>query len=145
MYVLGSDHALCQQSWRIHHPFGLTNPPLQVPAINASQSLVFSFKLIADIMLNKVKTWNDAAIAELNPGVALPRLDIIIAYDNRSSANNIWIKELLQIDEFASLPVRYRVCVCMRVRVLARACACVWVHSLLLPLLIHSSCGELVR
>jgi hypothetical protein len=115
-------------------PFGwlvgwLVTLPPQVPAINATQPLVFTFALIADIMLNKVKAWDDPSIAEHNPGVALPSQDIIIAYDNRSSINRIWIKALLQIDEFASLPVRYRtrarLCVCVCVCVRACVCVCV--------------------
>jgi phosphate transport system substrate-binding protein len=37
-----------------------------------SGDLKLSGALIADIYLGKVKTWNDPAIAKLNPGVALP-------------------------------------------------------------------------
>jgi phosphate transport system substrate-binding protein len=57
---------------------------VQFPAIMGGVVLAFNLKgiktreikltgpLVADIYLGKVKTWNDPAIAKLNPGVALP-------------------------------------------------------------------------
>jgi phosphate transport system substrate-binding protein len=60
------------------------NGLLQFPAIMGGVVPVYNLKgvksgdikltgpLVADIYLGKVKTWNDPAIAKLNPGVALP-------------------------------------------------------------------------
>ena len=60
------------------------NGLVQFPAIMGGVVPVYNLKgvksgelkltgaLIADIYLGKVKTWNDPAIAKLNPGVALP-------------------------------------------------------------------------
>src|SRR5688572_18530854 len=57
---------------------------LQFPAIMGGVVPVYNLKgvksgelklsgaLLADIFLGKVKNWNDAAVARLNPGVALP-------------------------------------------------------------------------
>jgi phosphate transport system substrate-binding protein len=41
--------------------------------------------LISDIYLGKVKTWNDAAIAALNPGVKLPSTAITVIHRSDSS------------------------------------------------------------
>ena len=47
-----------------------------VPVVNldgvASGALKFTGPVLADIYLGKIKTWNDKAIADLNPGVKLP-------------------------------------------------------------------------
>ena len=59
---------------------GLTQFPLLigaiVPVVNLGAAgagqLHFSGQLLADIYLGKVKNWNDAAIAALNPGMVLP-------------------------------------------------------------------------
>jgi phosphate transport system substrate-binding protein len=42
-------------------------------------------KTIADIYLGKVKTWNDAAIKALNPGVSLPSTAITVVHRSDSS------------------------------------------------------------
>ena len=51
-----------------------------VPVVNLQGikpgDLKFSGKLLADIYQGKITKWNDKAIAELNPGVALPDQDI---------------------------------------------------------------------
>ncbi|MDI1252849.1 phosphate ABC transporter substrate-binding protein PstS [Thermomonas sp.] len=46
-------------------------PVINLPGIQAG-TLRLTGALLADIYLGKVTTWNDAAIATLNPGVALP-------------------------------------------------------------------------
>jgi phosphate transport system substrate-binding protein len=40
---------------------------------------------VADIFLGKIKTWNDAAIAKLNPGVKLPSTAITVVHRSDSS------------------------------------------------------------
>lgn len=51
-----------------------------VPVVNlpgmASNRLVFDGPLLADLFAGKVARWNDARIAALNPGVALPALPV---------------------------------------------------------------------
>ena len=55
-----------------------------VPVVNldgiAPGQLRFTGKLLADIYLGRVKNWNDAAIAAVNPGVALPNKPILPVY-----------------------------------------------------------------
>ncbi|WP_133480259.1 phosphate ABC transporter substrate-binding protein PstS [Cognatilysobacter segetis] len=50
-------------------------PVVNLPGIAAGQ-LKLTGPVLADIYLGKVTTWNDAAIAQLNPGVALPSMKI---------------------------------------------------------------------
>ncbi len=59
-----------------------------VPAYNLSSvkaQLAFSGPLLADIYLGKIKKWNDEAIRALNPGVALPDLDIVVVHRSDGS------------------------------------------------------------
>jgi phosphate transport system substrate-binding protein len=54
-----------------------------VPAYNlpgVEKPLNFTGELIADIFMGKVSKWNDAKIAELNPGVKLPETSITPAW-----------------------------------------------------------------
>jgi phosphate transport system substrate-binding protein len=53
---------------------GIT-PVVNIPGIKAGQ-LKLTGPVVADIYLGKIKTWNDPAIASLNPGVTLPALAI---------------------------------------------------------------------
>src|SRR5690606_27367110 len=50
-------------------------PVVNVPGIEAGE-LRLTGALLADIYLDKVTTWNDPAIAAVNPGVDLPALEI---------------------------------------------------------------------
>ncbi|KZE32888.1 phosphate ABC transporter substrate-binding protein PstS [Crenobacter luteus] len=52
-------------------------PVINVPGIAPGQ-LKLTGPLLADIYLGKVSQWNDAAIAKLNPGVALPDQKITV-------------------------------------------------------------------
>lgn len=44
------------------------------------QPLRLSGDVLADVFLGRVRKWNDARIAGLNPGVALPDRDILVVY-----------------------------------------------------------------
>jgi len=57
-----------------------------IPALATKEPLVFTWDLVSDIYLNKVKMWNDTQIKDLNPRVAnlLPQSEIIVAYFNSS-------------------------------------------------------------
>ena len=65
-----------------------------VPVYNAgdlAQPLRFTGALLADIYLGKVRTWNDPAIAQVNPGAALPASDIIVVHRSDGSGTTfIW-------------------------------------------------------
>lgn len=49
------------------------------------QRVTLDGPLIADIYMGKVTRWNDARIATLNPGVALPALDIVVIHRSDGS------------------------------------------------------------
>jgi phosphate transport system substrate-binding protein len=54
-----------------------------LPGVNTGLKL--NGKTIADIFLGKVKTWNDAEIKALNPGVSLPSTAITVIHRSDSS------------------------------------------------------------
>ena len=60
-----------------------------VPVVNltgvAPGKLRLTGPLLADIFAGKVKKWNDAAIAQVNPGVALPAADIAVVHRSDGS------------------------------------------------------------
>src|SRR5205823_2336118 len=54
--------------------------------------------LIANIFLGKIKLWNDAQIAAVNPGVKLPGTEIIIAHrSDGSGTTNIFSTYLSKV------------------------------------------------
>ena len=57
---------------------------VNVPGLQAGQ-LKLSGPLLADIYAGKVKTWNDAAITKLNPGVNLPTANIAVVHRSDGS------------------------------------------------------------
>jgi len=61
-----------------------------VPAYNVGNvpPLKFPGSLLADIFLGNVKKWNDPAIAKVNPGAALPNLDITVVHRSDGSGTN---------------------------------------------------------
>jgi phosphate transport system substrate-binding protein len=59
-----------------------------VPVYNVTgvtQALRFNGAVLADIYLGKITKWNDAAIANLNPGVKLPADDIAVVHRSDGS------------------------------------------------------------
>jgi len=59
-------------------------PVVNLAGIEAGQ-LKLSGTVLADIFLGKVKTWNDPAIAQLNPGVQLPGTAITVVHRSDGS------------------------------------------------------------
>ena len=59
-------------------------PVVNLPGIEPGK-LRFTGPLLADIFLGKVTTWNDPAIAALNPGVALPDRKINVVHRSDGS------------------------------------------------------------
>jgi phosphate transport system substrate-binding protein len=54
--------------------------------------------IVADIYLGKIKNWNDAQIAKVNPGVKLPNTSVIIAHrSDGSGTTNIFTTYLSQV------------------------------------------------
>ncbi len=50
-----------------------------------SQPLKLTGPVVANIYLGKISKWNDPAIAELNPGIALPDLNIVVCHRSDGS------------------------------------------------------------
>ncbi|PNY80646.1 phosphate ABC transporter substrate-binding protein PstS [Deinococcus koreensis] len=81
----GSDNPMSDESMKaapaalVHIPtaIGAVVPAYNLPGV--TEPLKFTGKVLADIYLGKIKTWNDKAIAALNPGVTIPPLPITVA------------------------------------------------------------------
>ena len=69
----------------LHFPtvLGAVVPIYNAPGV--AGDLRFTGTLLADIYLGKVKRWNDAAIAAVNPGVTLPATDITVVHRSDGS------------------------------------------------------------
>jgi phosphate transport system substrate-binding protein len=74
-----------------------------VPVVNLEGikpgELVFSGELLGDIYLGKVKTWNDPAIAKLNPKLKLPSEAItVVRRSDGSGTTFIWTDYLSKVN-----------------------------------------------
>jgi phosphate transport system substrate-binding protein len=69
----------------LHFPtvLGGVVPVYNVEGVTAP--LRFTGALLADIYLGKITKWNDAAIAQLNPGVKLPATDVAVVHRSDGS------------------------------------------------------------
>jgi phosphate transport system substrate-binding protein len=54
-------------------------PVVNIPGVAAGK-IRFTGPLLADLFLGKIKTWNDPAIAALNPGLTLPATKVTIVH-----------------------------------------------------------------
>jgi phosphate transport system substrate-binding protein len=82
----------------LHFPtvLGADVPVYNVPGIEAE--LKFSGPVLADIFLGKIASWNDAAIAKLNPGVKLPNTHITVVHRAEGSGTTyIWVDYLSKV------------------------------------------------
>jgi len=53
---------------------------------------------LADIFLGKITKWNDARLASINPGVALPNQDIIVVHRSDGSGTTyVWVDYLSKV------------------------------------------------
>lgn len=59
-------------------------PVVNLPGIKAGE-LKLNGSVLADVFLGKVKTWNDPAIAALNPGLSLPATRISVVHRSDGS------------------------------------------------------------
>jgi phosphate ABC transporter phosphate-binding protein len=81
----------------IHIPLAMGGvvPIYRLPGVPNDQSLRFSGPVLADIFLGDVTSWDDPAIAELNPGVSLPALPIrVISRSDPSGTTAIFAEYL---------------------------------------------------
>lgn len=72
-------------------------PVANIDGVKAGE-IKFTGRLLADIYLGKVKSWNDPAIAGLNPDVKLPGAPIIVAYRTDGSGTTFnWTNYLSKV------------------------------------------------
>jgi phosphate transport system substrate-binding protein len=83
-----------------------TNKILELPTIligivmvynlpGATGEMKFTGPVLASIFLGKIKSWNDPAIAKLNPGVALPDLPIRVMHRTEGKGSNYIFSDYL--------------------------------------------------
>jgi phosphate transport system substrate-binding protein len=79
----------------LHFPtvLGAVVPVYNLPEV--SQPLKFSGPLIADIVLGKVKKWDDPAIVKLNAGATLPSTDITFVHRSDGSGTTFIFADYL--------------------------------------------------
>ena len=82
----------------MHFPtvLGADVPVYNIPGV--STALKFTGPVLADIFLGKITTWNDPAIAKVNPGVSLPATPITVAHRSDGSGTTyIWVDYLAKV------------------------------------------------
>jgi phosphate transport system substrate-binding protein len=79
----------------LHFPtvLGAVVPIYNLPGV--SGQLKFTGPLLADIVLGKVKKWNDPAIVKLNPGVTLPAADLALVHRSDGSGTTFIFADYL--------------------------------------------------
>src|SRR5512147_1746611 len=94
-----TDQQLADAGRKIYHiptVLGSVVPAYNVPGVKGE--LKFTGKVLADIFLGKITSWNDAAIAKLNPGVSLPGTPIVVAHRSDGSGTTyIWTDYLSKV------------------------------------------------
>jgi phosphate transport system substrate-binding protein len=94
-----TDQQLSEVGRKIYHlptVLGAVVPAYNVPGVK--QELKFTGKVLADIFMGKITTWNDAAITKLNPGVNIPGTQIIVAHRSDGSGTTyIWTDFLSKV------------------------------------------------
>jgi phosphate transport system substrate-binding protein len=83
----------------LHFPtvLGAVVPIYNFPG-DRDPELRFTGHVLADIILGRITKWNDPAIAAINPGVALPALDITVVHRSDGSGTTyIWCDYLAKV------------------------------------------------
>jgi phosphate transport system substrate-binding protein len=81
-----SDEQLAAFKGKILHlptVLGAVVPAYNIPGFKGE--LKFTPDIIAGIYMNKITSWNDAAIAKINPGISLPNQPIIVVHRSDGS------------------------------------------------------------
>lgn len=91
-----SDEQLGQAKSKILHiptVLGAVVPAYNVPGV--SGELKFTGEVLANIFMGKITSWNDAAIAKLNPGVNLPGQPIVVVHRSDGSGTTFIFTDYL--------------------------------------------------
>jgi phosphate transport system substrate-binding protein len=69
----------------LHFPtvLGAAVPTYNIPGLGTS--LKFTPEVLANIFLGKITSWKDPAIQKINPGVSLPKTDIVVVHRSDGS------------------------------------------------------------
>lgn len=97
----GSDNPMSDDAMKaapaklLHVPMaiGAVVPSYNLPGV--TEPLKFTGKVLADIYLGKIKTWNDKAITALNPGLTIPPLPITVARRSDGSGTTFVFSDFL--------------------------------------------------
>jgi phosphate transport system substrate-binding protein len=84
----------------LHFPtvLGAAVPTYNLPGVNAT--LNFTPEALAGIFLGKITQWNDPAIAGANPGVNLPKNDIVVVHRSDGSGTTFcWTDYLTKVSK----------------------------------------------
>lgn len=82
----------------LHFPtvLGADVPSYNIPGVSAD--LNFTPEALAGIYLGKITSWNDPALVSANPGVKLPKADIVVVHRSDGSGTTyIWVDYLSKI------------------------------------------------
>ncbi len=84
------------QSDLIQFPTAVAGEDLvyNLPGVKPGE-LILSGPVVADIYLGKIKKWNDAEIAKLNPGVKLPDMNITVVHRSDGSGTTFTFADYL--------------------------------------------------
>ncbi len=91
-----TDEQLKEAKFKILHiptVLGAVVPAYNVPGVSAE--LKFTPEALAGIFLGKISNWNDAAIANANPGVKLPNQNIIVVHRSDGSGTTFIFTDYL--------------------------------------------------
>ena len=76
---------------------GAVVPTYNIPGV--SGELKFTAKALSDIYIGKVTKWNDSEIASTNPGVKLPKDDIVVIHRSDGSGTTfVWTDYLSKVN-----------------------------------------------
>jgi phosphate transport system substrate-binding protein len=101
---IGASDAYLSASDLTKYP-GLLNVPLAVAAVMVNynlpgiKSLNLNGTALAQIYTGKITTWNDPAIAKLNPGVSLPSMKIVTLHRADSSGSTFLFTSYLDAQD----------------------------------------------
>jgi len=82
----------------LHIPtvLGAVVPTYSLPGV--TQPVKFTPDVLADIFLGKITSWNDARLTSINPGLDLPKQDIIVVHRSDGSGTSyVWTDYLSKV------------------------------------------------
>jgi phosphate transport system substrate-binding protein len=79
----------------LHFPTVLGGVVITYNIPGVTQDLKFTSALISDIFMGKITAWNDARIAKENPGVTLPKNDILVVHRSDGSGTTFVFTDYL--------------------------------------------------